>query len=535
MHEIKCPHCHKSFTIDEAGYADILAQVRTKEFSKEVEEKIKLLDQQHENEKELITEKAKNSLEQELAKKDKDLESLKSEILIKEKDSEAAVTNAKNEMNELINTKNNMIKELQTKAESYYEQKELEIKQAIIDKDKELVALNNKIDGLLNDNKLELEKNQSLNDKKIADKDILIVQLEAKAKQIESAKEAEKEKAVNSKNEEMEKLKNKINDIENNNKFELQNLQSSKEKEIIELKSELQLKDIKIELDKTALKEKYEMVINQKNEEVAFYKDFKAKQSTKMIGESLELHCENEFNSIRMSAFPNANFYKDNDVASGSKGDYIYRENDINGTEIISIMFEMKNEADDTSSKHKNQDFFKKLDKDRKDKKCEYAVLVSTLEADSDLYNKGIVDVSFEYDKMYVIRPQFFIPLITLLRNAAMRSLHYKNELDLIRQQNIDVTNFESDLNTFKSAFEKNYLSASNNFEKAIIDIDKSIASLEKVKKSLLTSENQLRLANNKAEDLTIKKLVKKNPTMKEKFDDLKNTVDVDLIETNKV
>ncbi|NCC54772.1 MAG: DUF2130 domain-containing protein, partial [Erysipelotrichia bacterium] len=242
---------------------------------------------------------------------------------------------------------------------------------------------------------------------------------------------------------------------------------------------------------------------------------------TKMIGESLEKHCENEFNKIRMSAFPNAYFGKDNDIRTGSKGDYIYREVDSNGTEIISIMFEMKNEEDQTATKKKNEHFFKELDKDRKEKNCEYAILVSMLENDNDFYNNGIVDVSYEYEKMYVIRPQFFIPIITLLRNAAMNSLKYKQEIALIREQNIDITRFEDDLNTFKDAFARNYDLASRRFKTAIDEIDKTIIHLQKTKDALLSSENNLRLANNKAEDLSVKKLVSKNPTMKARFDEL--------------
>jgi hypothetical protein len=255
---------------------------------------------------------------------------------------------------------------------------------------------------------------------------------------------------------------------------------------------------------------------------IAYYKDMKAKLSTKMVGESLEQHCENEFNKLRASAFPNAYFEKDNDASSGSKGDYIYRETDENGTEIISIMFEMKNEADGTASKHRNEDFLKELDKDRNEKKCEYAVLVSLLEADSELYNSGIVDVAHRYDKMYVVRPQFFIPIITLLRNAALNSMKYKSELALVKAQNIDVTNFEDQLNDFRDSFGRNYRLASDKFKTAIDSIDKSIAQLQKTKDSLLSSENNLRIANNKADELSVKKLTRGNATMAAKFDELK-------------
>ena len=306
----------------------------------------------------------------------------------------------------------------------------------------------------------------------------------------------------------------------------------AKERTILELKQEKELQQKEQEVQQTALKEKYELELRSKkdqfelelkakDEAIAFYKDFKAKQSTKMVGESLEQHCEIEFNRLRMTAFPRAEFGKDNDAKTGSKGDYIYREYDENGIEILSIMFEMKNENDETATKKKNEHFFKELDKDRHEKQCEYAILVSLLEADNELYNTGIVDVSYQYPKMYVVRPQFFIPIITLLRNAALNSLQYKQELALMRDQHIDITHFEEDLETFKKGFARNYELASKKFQSAIDEIDKTIKSLEKTKAALLSSENNLRLANNKAEDLTVKKLVKNNPTMKQRFEEL--------------
>ena len=258
-----------------------------------------------------------------------------------------------------------------------------------------------------------------------------------------------------------------------------------------------------------------------KDEQIAQYKDFKARQSTKMVGESLEQHCLTEFNRIRMTAFPNAYFDKDNDARTGSKGDFIFRECAADGTEILSIMFEMKNEMDTTATKHRNEDFFKELDKDRREKSCEYAVLVTLLEADSELYNTGIVDVSYKYEKMYVIRPQFFIPMITLLRNAAMNAVKARQELALIKEQNIDITNFENEVNDFKSKFSYNYQQASKRFQEAIDEIDKSIAHLQRIKDALTASDRQLRLANDKAEDLSIKKLTRHNPTMRQKFEEL--------------
>ena len=342
--------------------------------------------------------------------------------------------------------------------------------------------------------------------------------------------------------EEILKLKNELNSLNKTKDLELSNSLLNKEKEIEALKAELKNKDTEAKLsltealankekeidtltiDNKSLKEAYESKLKDKDEMIAYYKDLKAKASTKMIGESLEVHCSNEFNRLR-PLFKNAYFEKDNEVSmtTGSKGDFIYRDYDDEGTEFISIMFEMKNEADTPATKHKNEDFFKELDKDRKEKNCEYAVLVSMLEADNDLYNEGIVDVSHRYDKMYVIRPQFFIPIITILRNASLNSLSFKKELITMRNQNLDVTHFEENMNNFKEAFSKNYDLASKKFADAIAEIDKSIEHLEKIKKDLLSSENNLRLANNKAQDLSIKKLTKNAPSVKAKFDELNN------------
>ena len=293
--------------------------------------------------------------------------------------------------------------------------------------------------------------------------------------------------------------------------------------EITELKGELKNKEIESQLGEKSLREQYEEKLRSKDEMIEYYKDFKAKQSTKMIGESLEQHCLAQFNALRMTAFPNAYFEKDNDARTGSKGDFIYREASEDGTEFISIMFEMKNEADKTATKHKNEDFFRELDKDRNEKKCEYAILVSLLEGDSDLYNNGIVDVSYRYPKMYVVRPQFFIPIITLLRNAAMNSLHYRRELAAVKSQQVDILNFEENMNAFKEGFARNYRIASEKFAAAIEEIDKTITHLQKTKEALLSSENNLRLANNKAEDLSIKRLTKNAPSVKAMFDALKD------------
>ncbi|MGT2715311.1 DUF2130 domain-containing protein [Streptococcus respiraculi] len=371
----------------------------------------------------------------------------------------------------------------------------------------------------------ELVEEKAKNDlhRQLAERDKEIVELAAKLEQAENKTELEIRSALSQKEQEILSLEAQVEKIRLEKDNEWQLALASMEKERDAVKTELLLQEQKQELALATTKQEFELQLKAANEQVEFYKNFKAQQSTKAIGESLELYAEAEFNKVRHLAFPNAYFEKDNLVSSrGSKGDYIYREVDESGVEILSIMFEMKNEADETVKKHKNEDFFKELDKDRREKDCEYAVLVTMLEADNDYYNTGIVDVSHKYEKMYVIRPQFFIQLIGILRNAAMNALKYKQELALVREQNIDITHFEEDLEVFKTAFAKNYQSASSNFQKAIDEIDKAIKRMEAVKAALTTSENQLRLANNKLEDVSVKKLTRKNPTMKAKFDALK-------------
>jgi hypothetical protein len=347
-----------------------------------------------------------------------------------------------------------------------------------------------------------------------------------------SAKELAVEKAKNAQAAEISELKAKLKQADTDKELAVTRALAPVEKELESVKSDLKSKNSEaklreeslksqVKLREAALKTQYEGAIKLKDEEIERLKDLKSKLSTKMVGETLEQHCQTEFNRLRATAFKNAYFEKDNDARTGSKGDFIYREDDENGNEIISIMFEMKNENEATATKHKNEDFFKELDKDRKEKKCEYAVLVSLLESDSELYNTGIVDVSYKYDKMYVIRPQFFIPMITLLRNAALNSMKYKEELAIIRNQNIDITHFEENMENFKQSFARNYELASRKFSTAIEEIDKTIAHLQKTKEALLSSENNLRLANNKAEDLTIKRLTRGNPTMAAKFAEL--------------
>ncbi|MCQ2413679.1 MAG: DUF2130 domain-containing protein [Clostridia bacterium] len=328
---------------------------------------------------------------------------------------------------------------------------------------------------------------------------------------------------------EIERLKAKIAESDNARALALKQADlektaqiSEKENRILELQGQINAKDAEVQVKAQAMRESYEKQLRDKDELVEYYRDFKARQSTKMIGESLEVHCMSEFNKIRMAAFPNAYFEKDNDARTGSKGDFIFREHGEDGTEFISIMFEMKNEMDETATKHKNEDFFKELDRDRREKGCEYAVLVSLLEGDNELYNNGIVDVSYRYEKMFVIRPQFFIPMISLLRNAALNSLKYRQELAIVRNQQIDLLHFEENMETFKEGFARNYRIANEKFNTAIEEIDKTIAHLQKTKEALLSSENNLRLANDKAEDLSIKKLTKNAPSVKAMFDELR-------------
>ncbi len=390
-------------------------------------------------------------------------------------------------------------KEISVREEQYKNDKEQSIKLVEAKLEKEF------IDNL---NKKELEITELKNNLKVVEND--------------TKNKIEKEYTDNLNKKELEiiELKNKIEVMESKKELDLKNAVTDKDKEITILNNKLENSKNEFLLKEKNLIENYEDKIKSKDEQILYYKDFKARQSTKMIGESLEVHCNNEFNKLR-PLFKNVYFEKDNDSKTGSKGDFIFRETDEDGTPIISIMFEMKNEADETATKHKNEDFFKELDKDRKEKNCEYAVLVSLLEIDNDLYNTGIVDVSHKYPKMYVIRPQFFIPLITLLRGAALNALGYKKELEMVQNQNIDISHFEENMNAFKEGFSRNYRLASEKFHKAIEEIDKTIDHLQKTKDALLSSENNLRLANNKAEDLTIKKLTSNSETMRQMFDEL--------------
>ncbi len=365
--------------------------------------------------------------------------------------------------------------------------------------------------------------------KQINDRDIELADLKNQVANIEEQTKTKLDKdyqeQINQKNTEILELTNKLKLNETNSKLEINKALSEKEQKITELSSELELKNKEYELKERSIKEDFNAQLKNKDEQIEYYKDYKARQSTKMIGESLEVHCSNEFNKLR-PLFPKAYFEKDNDAHTGSKGDYIYRDFDDDGNEIVSIMFEMKNEADETATKHKNEDFLKELDKDRREKKCEYAVLVSLLEIDNDFYNNGIVDVSHKYEKMYVIRPQFFIPLITLIRNLSNKSLEYRKELELIKNKNIDITNFEDKIEQFKNDFGRNARLVGEKFKKAIDEIDKSISSLQKTKDNLVRCAENLRIANGKAEDLTIKRLTRGNETMKKLFEEARKTDD---------
>ena len=399
-------------------------------------------------------------------------------------------------------------------------------------RDKEFYKALNERQELMNEDKekavniAKLEASKDLNEV-ISQKEMEIERLKAKLQDAESQKTIAIQETLAKKDQEIGELTRKIAQFDSEKKLAVTEAVSEKEKEITQknetianLNATIEINQAKNDSEKQSLQDQFRRDMEAKDREVEFYKDYKARQSTKMIGESLERFCEEEFNKLRATGFQNAYFEKDNDARTGSKGDFIFRELDDDGTEVVSIMFEMKNEADTTATKHKNEDFFKELDKDRNEKSCEYAVLVTMLEPDSEYYNTGIVDVSYKYDKMYVIRPQFFIPMITLIRNASRKSLDYRRELAMVKSQNIDITNFENQMNEFKEKFGNNYRLANERFTKAIDEIDKTIDHLQKTKEHLLASDRNLRLANDKAQDLTIKKLTKNNPTMARKFEE---------------
>lgn len=492
MSQIKCPNCGTVFQVDESQYHEILQQVRNEEFEKELNERQKNSNQiiQSKLEKEYESKLNQKTLEiKELqANKELEIKQLQSDFNQKQNDKEQEVISLKEKLE--ANTQ-------LTKSETQKEYQE-----QLNQKDLEISKLNAKLDQILSQNKINESKTEQEYKLQLQAKENEIQALKNNISNNEKVLKANLENTyqtqINKKNLEIQSLKQDMDKAKVENEL---NVKSIKQ----DLQNQIEQDKMKYQLQEKNLQEKYDTLLQTKDEQIAYYKDFKLKQSTKMIGESLEQHCEIEFNKLRATGFQNAYFEKDNDARTGSKGDYIYRELDENGVEIISIMFEMKNENDKTATKHKNEDFLKELDKDRNEKNCEYAVLVSMLEPENELYNTGIVDKSHRYPKMYVIRPQFFIPMITILRNAALNSMQYKNELQLVRNQNIDITNFEESMNDFKQKFSRNYELASKKFNIAIEEIDKTISHLQKTKEALLSSERQLQLANNKAEDLTIK------------------------------
>lgn len=472
-HDIICPHCHKVFTVDESEYASLLNQISKDEITKEVQEKLAIAEKEKLSAIQIAEAKVRDELQKTISEQEATLAKLQSEKENIAKLAEAEVRN--------------------------------QLKEELSQKEARLHAAESQI------SELKLAQAKSITELKAA----------AQAKILQA-------EATNASN--LAELKSQLQAAKTEQELAVTKAVSIVEKQRDELASELKTKEAERQALELSLKDKYESALQLKNDEIERLRDMKIRLSTKMIGETLEQHCENQFNQLRATGFQNAYFEKDNAVsrASGSKGDYIYRECDQDGNEIISIMFEMKNENETTTTKHKNEDFLKELDKDRQEKGCEYAVLVSLLEADSELYNTGIVDVSHRYQKMYVIRPQFFIPMITLLRNAALNSLKYKAELATVREQNIDITHFEDKIEAFKQGFARNYELASRKFKIAIEEIDKTIDHLQKTKENLLRSEDNLRLANNKAEDLTIKRLTRGNPTMSSKFAELKEGKEIE-------
>ena len=461
MNEIICPHCHKAFKIDEAGYADILKQVRDSEFDQQLHERLALAEQDKRNALELLEARVAGEMQKAAAAKDAQIHDLRARLDAGDVERRLAVAEA-------------------------------------------LGAVEKQRDALAHE--LEQARHEKQNALKLA----------------EARLANELQRAAASKDTEILQLKSRLEAAETARRLAIAEALGVVEKERDELRSSLERAQLERRLGEQALKEKYEIQVKDRDDAIERLRDMKARLSTKMVGETLEQHCETEFNRIRATAFPRAYFEKDNDARTGSKGDYIFRDSDEGGTEIVSIMFEMKNESDRTATKNRNEDFLKELDRDRTEKGCEYAVLVSLLEPDSELYNTGIVDVFHRYPKMYVVRPQFFIPIITLLRNAATNALKYKSELALVKAQNVDITRFEDELETFKAAFAKNYDLASRRFQTAIEEIDKSIDHLQKTRDALLGADRNLRLANDKAQDVTIKKLTRGNPTMAAKFADLK-------------
>ena len=545
MKEIRCPKCQSVFQVDEADYASIVSQVKNAEFNDELNRRLEEVRKQYAAELKADVMKSEQTFGQQLSAKDLEIGEKNTEIERLKAQIDSMAQAKALELAEEMSKKDQEISELKAKIESTAQAKALELAGEMNKKDQEISELKAKIESTAQAKALELAGEMNKKDQEISE-------LKAKIESTAQAKALELAGEMNKKNQEISELKAKIESMVQTNALELAGELAKKDKEISELKSTisqskdachiavleeqqkaqdaLKEKENKIveltgmvnqqkneaALRENSIKETYEIQLKKKQEEVDYYKDLKTRMSTKMVGETLEIHCSTEFNRMR-PLFPNAYFEKDNDASGGSKGDFIFRDYE-DGFEYISIMFEMKNEMDQTATKHKNEDFLKKLDDDRKAKKCEFAVLVSLLEPESELYNTGIVDMSHRYPKMYVIRPQFFIPLITLLVQTSKKSIEYQRQLAIARSQSVDVTNFESRLNDFKEKFANNYRLASEKFKTAIDEIDKSITHLQKIKEALVGSERNLRLANDKADSLTIKKLTYNNPTMKEKF-----------------
>lgn len=535
MNEIKCPHCGKVFQVDERGFADILRQVRTAEFDKEIAQREGMLQERNAQAVKLAVAKAQQDAQAETAQRDARIAELETRLAAEKREREQAEKSSQiehaNELEAALAKKQAEIVQLQADvkklsadhdAQNRIAKAEHErlLSDATAQRDAEIAALRQQISSQESAFKQQLESQVQQYSQKIA------------ADKAESARVAAEESAKLQQTivAQKQQLKSQTQQFRAEKELAVSEARAAAERQRDELAAQVKLQEAQAAQERAALREKMtnelaakDELIKYKDEEIARVKEMKARLSTKMVGESLERHCETEFNKIRATAFPHAYFEKDNDVVDGTKGDFVFRETDpATGEEVVSIMFEMKNENDETRTKHKNEDFFAKLDSDRKKKGCEYAVLCTMLEPENELYNEGIVDVSYRYEKMYVIRPQFFIPIISILRNAALSALQYKTELAEVRNQNIDITNFENSMEDFKTKFARNYDLASRKFQTAIDEIDKTIDHLQKTKEALLGSERNLRLANDKAQDFTIKKLTRKNPTMKAKFDALK-------------
>lgn len=535
MNEIKCPHCGKVFQVDERGFADILRQVRTAEFDKEIAQREGMLQEQNAQAVKLAVAKAQQDAQAETAQRDARIAELETRLAAEKREREQAEKSSRlehaNELEAALAKKQAEIVQLQADvkklsadhdAQNRIAKAEHErlLSDATAQRDAEIAALRQQISSQESAFKQQLESQVQQYSQKIA------------ADKAESARVAAEESAKLQQTivAQKQQLESQTQQFRAEKELAVSEARAAAERQRDELAAQVKLQEAQAAQERAALREKMtnelaakDELIKYKDEEIARVKEMKARLSTKMVGESLERHCETEFNKIRATAFPHAYFEKDNDVVDGTKGDFVFRETDpATGEEVVSIMFEMKNENDETRTKHKNEDFFAKLDSDRKKKGCEYAVLCTMLEPENELYNEGIVDVSYRYEKMYVIRPQFFIPIISILRNAALSALQYKTELAEVRNQNIDITNFENSMEDFKTKFARNYDLASRRFQTAIDEIDKTIDHLQKTKEALLGSERNLRLANDKAQDLTIKKLTRKNPTMKAKFAALK-------------